>query len=463
MADNQKDFQNFIYPFSLGCLDKEDFVSMVEYIEAGGDFPWQELGELQNLTALLPSFLNIESPQASVKDRVARTLYKLKSEKVQDKKTVPAKVITKTGVYGGQAPQMPVRAQDRVPGSAPHIKQETDNQAQSPRRTPDQSRPSQSTQVKRRVNQTIPDREHYSTEQEELESQIPGELHLNLAPEAETQSTDTGMHLSIPDEPVAEVAPVVTDQPAATSPQDEFVIDMGGQQELQSVDLTLQSDGSVAGTETPAKVFEEQSASRQPDEEAQTDQPIIIQKRGGVSPVIFYLLILLIIAGVGYLYYTFNQRLEQLEKLQKESISVIRGEIANTASVDRDVMLLLSKKETKIYLLSGTPKYPGSFGKIIYSDEEQRGYIQLGSMPEIQGNEQKVYKAWVVIGGRNVPLNTPENEKLDYEFVRIFNMPDISQNPVTEFLVTKQAVDDSKNPSNDVILRGEYLMPGAKK
>lgn len=445
MSDNQKDFQNFIYPFALGCLDKEDFVSMVEYIEAGGDFPWQELGELQNLTALLPSFLNIETPQPSVKDRVARTLYKLKSEKVQEKKSPPSQTINKTGVYSGKAVPAGSPARDTEKSGLPPAGSGDELTTQSPRRTPEQSRPPQGTQIKRRVSQTVPDRGLYSSEQEEIEAKSPADLHLNITPQPEAEPAESGIHLSIPEEPV--------EVPQTPAPKEDYIIDLGTNVENKSVDLTLQSDGSVAGTETSAKVI---PASVIESETSQTEQPIIIQKRGGVSPWLFYLLILVIIGGVGYLYYNFDLKFLAIEKQLAETKESIRTEIAGTVSFDRDVLILLAKKETKIYLLNGTPRYPTSFGKIIYSDEEQRGYIQLGSMPEIKSSEQKIFKVWVVMAGRNIPLSMPDNDIKGYEFIRLTGMPDISQNPVTEFLVTRQPVDDAKNPSSDVILRGEF-------
>ena len=58
-----------------------------EYFQTGNDFPWQELGEYQNLAALLPAILNIETPGPELKDKVARKLYRIKNEKRSKKKS----------------------------------------------------------------------------------------------------------------------------------------------------------------------------------------------------------------------------------------------------------------------------------------------------------------------------------------------------------------------------------------
>ncbi len=43
----------------------------------GDDFPWDVMGEFQNLSALLPVMLELEIPDTELKDNVARKLYKI--------------------------------------------------------------------------------------------------------------------------------------------------------------------------------------------------------------------------------------------------------------------------------------------------------------------------------------------------------------------------------------------------
>lgn len=70
---------------ALGCLDSNDRKELSEYLNLGGEFPWKEFGEYQNLTSLLPIILEIEAPDVSVKDKVAQRIYdaiaELKSKK----------------------------------------------------------------------------------------------------------------------------------------------------------------------------------------------------------------------------------------------------------------------------------------------------------------------------------------------------------------------------------------------
>ena len=77
----QNEYSDLLYAYSLGCLDKEDLLELDEYFQTANEFPWQELGEYQNLAALLPAILNMETPGHELKDKVARKLYRIKNER----------------------------------------------------------------------------------------------------------------------------------------------------------------------------------------------------------------------------------------------------------------------------------------------------------------------------------------------------------------------------------------------
>ncbi len=65
-------FESLIFPYALGCLEKDDFINLVDYLSSAEEFPWQLLGEYQNLIALLPSFLNMKEISSDVADTILR-------------------------------------------------------------------------------------------------------------------------------------------------------------------------------------------------------------------------------------------------------------------------------------------------------------------------------------------------------------------------------------------------------
>ncbi|MDZ7767241.1 MAG: anti-sigma factor [Melioribacteraceae bacterium] len=78
MASNA--IHEMIAACSAGCMDKKNYQNFREYIETGGDIPVRELGELQNVIALLPIILELEKPSPEIKDKVAKKLISLQDE-----------------------------------------------------------------------------------------------------------------------------------------------------------------------------------------------------------------------------------------------------------------------------------------------------------------------------------------------------------------------------------------------
>jgi hypothetical protein len=80
---------------TLGCLTKDENAELEEYMKSGEDFPWDVLGEYQNLTAMLPILLQLEVPDSELKDNVARKLYKI-IEELKAKKQAEITPVTET-------------------------------------------------------------------------------------------------------------------------------------------------------------------------------------------------------------------------------------------------------------------------------------------------------------------------------------------------------------------------------
>ena len=70
-----------LHAYALGCLNKQDFSDLKKYFRSGQSFEWAELGEYQNLSAMLPAILNIDSPPPQLKDKVARRLYRIRDQR----------------------------------------------------------------------------------------------------------------------------------------------------------------------------------------------------------------------------------------------------------------------------------------------------------------------------------------------------------------------------------------------
>ncbi len=84
MADNQ--IYEMISAFAIGCMDEENFIHFLDYIQSGGELPEGELGEMQNVMALLPLMIEQIQPDPKLKSKVAKKLLSLKNEIKKNKR-----------------------------------------------------------------------------------------------------------------------------------------------------------------------------------------------------------------------------------------------------------------------------------------------------------------------------------------------------------------------------------------
>ncbi|MFA3782156.1 anti-sigma factor [Melioribacteraceae bacterium 4301-Me] len=84
--------------FAVGCMDKENFIQFKDYLLSGGELPKGLLGEFQNIVAMIPAILDLEVPDSSLKDDVAKKLIGLKEEiktKIREEKKRTATIVDK--------------------------------------------------------------------------------------------------------------------------------------------------------------------------------------------------------------------------------------------------------------------------------------------------------------------------------------------------------------------------------
>lgn len=88
-----------IAAFAIGCMDKANFMQFKDYLTEGGEFPKGELGELQNIVSMIPIILELETPDHSIKDKVAKKLIGMKDEiktKIMEEKKGITRSLAKT-------------------------------------------------------------------------------------------------------------------------------------------------------------------------------------------------------------------------------------------------------------------------------------------------------------------------------------------------------------------------------
>ncbi|MBN1300157.1 MAG: anti-sigma factor [Melioribacteraceae bacterium] len=98
MADNT--VNQIICAYSLGCLDRENFIQFVNYIDGGGELPHGEMGELQNVTALIPVLLAIENPPIKAKNDLAKRVLEIEEKRKKKTAEVSAEEAEASNAFG---------------------------------------------------------------------------------------------------------------------------------------------------------------------------------------------------------------------------------------------------------------------------------------------------------------------------------------------------------------------------
>jgi hypothetical protein len=464
MADvRPQDYQIFLYAFALGCLDKGDFIDLMEYIDGGGSFPWQELGEYQNLCALLPSFLHLEEVPAAVKDKVARRLYRDRdAKKSATAVTVPptSSPFARTRTSVGEKAKKTSRIE--IINPIPDIADEDDNievpeglwETFSPHRNVEGGRPSQETQAAGRIHQTVPDRGKYSMEQE---NQVPIKI------EEKTTDTPPDMSEFIINQDLSERESAAEDLPA-----ENFHLNLpdetAPQQEPAAQVPSFEPEPIPAPTPVPTpaplpkRSTSELEAIRKKVVEnvaKEEDLPARVVESPGVSPRAFFGFIALLIAVIAAMYLLFNAKINKLETSSRAKIDTVADKLIKTNDIQHEVDRLLASSNRTLVPLKVVSVAEG-YGFVVF--EDKTGFLQIGSLP--QTSPQAGYQLWIEIDGSPVPVSSPFEFGLDkktVEYFKIADIPDYTSKQTVKFYVTQERTDTKPaSPSRTVYLTGSF-------
>ncbi|MCE1188457.1 MAG: anti-sigma factor [Ignavibacteria bacterium] len=414
------DFQAYLYAYSLGCLDKEDYIHLVEHLESGESFPWQELGEFQNLSSLLPSFLNTEEPAANVKDRVARRLYRLRDEKKPDfmeKKPSSEKVSPlsrtqtvyhdrlKTTINEAPVSVPPTPAQVNIPDEDIPVPKEFKPATGSTGRRPlESSRPQQDTQIKNRGQRDNQERERMPDDR--------ADFQLGKIPSDSEQESD----------PLDEFIINQTDSIASEPKEKSFRIS----DEPKIVDLPSTAGDLEAIRKQVVANVEHQSQQVNEDQPAKT----------GISTIIFLLIVLLLAAGMTGLYLFFSPKLAKSENELKQLRQEMQTAL-HTNSQTAEYSTFITLKESVVLSLKGTAKYSDAYGQYVYNSGNKQGFIMLAGLPATPA--ESGYQLWMESNGIKTPIGIPTefgNAGMKIEFNKLSFIPSVTKNMRAAFYIT---------------------------
>ncbi len=381
----QNEYSDLLYAYSVGCLDKQDLLELNEFFQTGNDFPWQELGEYQNLTALLPAILNMETPGPEIKDKVARKLYRIKNEKFPKKS--PG-VISKNKDAGEIKHNIPAPGKAELSEFLEHSRSLNSNENQNA----DESReanPGLQADTFSKIG---------NAPEESIIQETSGGIgagHSNFTKEDEIDTIGTGIM----------DAPVKQSEKTVTSESKPY--------HLHGIPET--------GTEKKSK--------------------------GGV--ILIIILFIIAVLGLLYLYRSFSSRVDTY-KAGIESLNKKVTNLTEQVSINKEIQKILQQKDAHIINLYGTSINKEGFGKVIFSFENNSGFLQVSNLTPLEN--PKAFQLWMVNDGKNITLGAFRPvDTLNYFPVSI---PARNYKGAIRFIVTEEAPAGSTVPPAKVYLTG---------
>lgn len=433
MTDEQN-FNQTIHACALGCMDKEEYIDLTEYLDSGQSFNWAELGEYQNLASLLPSFLNIETPDNSVKSQVAQRLYKLKEEKK----------LAATGAKKQAAPlPPPVQASPAVP--SPAAPMTAPARFSAPNRGAVSGRPSQSTQVSIRGQEPSSPPRIEDTDRD-IRLNLPGSFSSpESVPEPAAESGGISLNFDVIEEQLHENV-TEREEPQPVTPI--YTPDPEPSQEEQPVYIPPVQAENIESPPTGQTFIQPQVQTEA------SEQPIIINK--GISAYIFIPIVLILLGAVGALYYVLEESVSGL----KNNIST---EVRNQTEPLNEQIALLNKQQEVITLLQQPDiiyaelkpvRGSEAFGKLMYSPSLKKGQLHMGNLRVIPSADQKVYQLWVSGKKTSVFVDISYSSS-DLDFIPVNISGDFSKERTLNVLITREKVGTTPaSPSKEVELTG---------
>ena len=331
MAD-KTDYYEFLYAYSLGCLDKDDLINLKNFLDSNEDYYWQELGEYQNLSSLLPSVLPVEKPDPEVKDKVARKLYRIRNEiKAKRNRLKKEQKVSEAKVERAIEPKK--------------------EEAVSVEKLENKVEDFEIVTPKEKVSENLISIENKKEEPTIQIEKKSGEADMDFEKKPEVfRNKDTGTTIK-----------------------------------YKTVDSAAKEKN------TPQNVIEKTNIHRH-SRIRQIEKKEKTRSRRSLLVMISFLAMLVLVAILSYLYFKFSSSIKKYET-RINSLNQDMAALNERFNQDKDLLAVLSSRSLKTVSLSGTDIAKNAFGKLYISLDNNHGFIQVSNLPKLQKDE--VYQLWI--------------------------------------------------------------------
>jgi len=446
---NGQDFATLLHAFALGCLEREEFDLMMEYFKSNQDYPWQELGEYQNLVALLPSFLNIESPDQRVKDMVARKLYRLRDQQRPQRTT---QIISQTSPLQHKnlfqrietdeqklfsqisSPLSPEEMEEPEPISAPDPFEPA---AVNVNRTSEfEPVSSDKADTFYEPEKNVPDTEDYSSPFKTDEPPKEDDLYSSYSSYS-TEITDSGFSSNFDN--------IESGSKETSESKDDFSF------ESSLSDYSLSKDTS-AKTDENYSSFTSETIIDEPAPEETKETPEVKKVKTGVSTGVVFFVFIILAGAIAGVYYYLSKDFKTATQNQSAKYESIVQSLKTELSSSKEVDALLASINLQMVNLRSTPKAAGAYGKVLFDSVTRKAMLQVVNLPLLSSD--KVFQLWIISNGQKYSGGL-FNVTTSMQYFPVANFNGLNLVGPTSFLITEEILAGGEKPSKDVYLAGQ--------
>lgn len=451
-TSNGHDFASLLHAFALGCLEREEYDLMMEYFKSNQDYPWQELGEYQNLVALLPSFLNIESPDPRVKDMVARKLYRLRDQQRPQRNTQiisPASPLQHKNLFQRiETDEQKLFSQISSPLPPEEVSEP------EPASDYDSFEPTNSS-----LNRTS-DFEPVSSEKEnpflatEKEPEDTTDYSSPFASEKSPKEED----------PFSSYSSYSSESTTDTNFSSNFDnVESGSKDTSEDSDYSFESSlskYSVSGESTPKtdedySSFTAETIIEEPAADETIEAPEVVKVKSGVSTGFVFFIFIVLAGAIAWVYYFLSKDFKTATQNQTAKYETIVQSLKTELSNTKEVDALLASINLQMVNLKSTPKASGAYGKVLFDSVTRKAMLQVVNLPVLSSD--KVYQLWVISNNQKYSAGIYE-VTASTQYFPVTNFSGLSLVGATSFLITEEVSTGGEIPSKDVYLVGQIVL-----
>ena len=427
MAETLKEMMS---AYVAGCLDNANLVQFLDYIDNGGEINKDELGELQNVAALIPIILEDENPPASLQNKIF--------QQIPDNEA-PQKIITKTKkahlreileskkkeVEKESSPEdIEIEVPEEVSFKSASKKEKKDVKEEN---LPKESgaavpeTPAENFEVKPESKVTV-----RTTVKEEVPEEEANKTHVEedpiFAPKAEKKKKEK---VTVPRDEESESYSHVTVKKT-----------------VRTTMIVPPGDKVIEDNERPVSIEE--------CEEGHSSFFNTLSAKIVTAVSILVAVILLI------LYFSTKSNLtEKVTTLQKEK-TVLQSEVNSKNDFIASNLPLIesfNQKDLIVVPLAGTADQGSYDARVLLSPSSRMGVLQFLKIPKISDKES--LQLWLISKGQSYSVGV-FHPKEGQKFYPLNKIPHIPFEEIEMFRMTKEPASGSEFPSGNTVYFGAF-------